>query len=166
MKILILGHGDHGKDEVAKLIQKFTGLTFTSSSMAAAEKTVFPVLRDKYGYRNVEECFNDRRNHRAEWKQLISDYNTPRKDRLIEEVLKESDMYVGIRCPLEFAAGRHRFDLIVWVDASERKPSDPSMGIKYEPRKMFRVDNNGTKGELYNDIMFFHTCGVFGEVTA
>jgi hypothetical protein len=149
MKILILGHGEHGKDTVAEIITHctglfgtdFTGLRFESSSRAAAELAVMPALAEKYGYKTVEECFDDRRNHREEWKQLITDYNTPDKSRLCREIIARCDGYVGMRCPEEYAAVKHLFDYVIWVDASKRKPLDPSMGIERDD-SMAVIDNN------------------------
>lgn len=147
MRILILGHGRHGKDTVAEMLNNRAGLTFQSSSWAAAEKAVFPVLGPMYGYQSVLECFEDRANRRAEWKQLITEYNTPDKGRLCREILATSDCYVGMRCPLELAAVRHLFGLILWVDASKRLPPDPSMGIERDDN-MLVIDNNGDLQDL------------------
>jgi len=81
-KILILGHKRHGKDTVAQMISNHTGMTFKSSSEAAAEIFLYDALKDKYGYENPQECVEDRVNHRAEWHDLIAAYNTPDKAKL------------------------------------------------------------------------------------
>jgi len=147
MKILILGHGRHGKDTVAEMLRDRAGITFKSSSEAAAEIAVFPALSARHGYQTPAECFADRTNHRAEWKELITAYNTPDKGKLCREILETSDCYVGMRCPLELAATRHLFGLILWVDASGRVPTDPSMGIERD-QNMLLIDNNGTPSDL------------------
>lgn len=147
MKILILGHGRHGKDTVAETLGKLMGLTFLSSSWAACEKAVFPWLSQLYGYSTAEECFNDRAAHRLEWKQLITDYNTPDKGKLCREILALCDGYVGMRCPDEYAAVQSLFDAVVWVDASRRLPPDPSMAIPYSD-DMWLIDNNGPEADL------------------
>jgi succinylglutamate desuccinylase len=152
MKILILGHGRHGKDTVAELLEKLYGLTFQSSSYAAARKVVFPALAEKYGYRDFEECFDDRANHRQEWMELISAYNTPDKGRLCKEILETSHMYVGMRCDQEYAATRNLFDLVIWVDRGEKQPLDPTMKISYDATKMFWLDNNDSTYELLNRV--------------
>lgn len=143
MKLLILGHGDHGKDEAAEIIERTFGLSFTSSSRAACEKAVFPIMRVTHGYSTPEACYADRGNHRLEWKELISFYNTPDKARLVKEVLTEHDTYVGLRCDLEYAAAKELFDVIIWIDASLRKPLEPTMKIAFDPEYMIRIDNNG-----------------------
>ena len=141
MKIIILGHGRHGKDTVAEMIREHYGLTFISSSWGAAEKAVFPTLGPMYGYSTVQECFDDRANHRMEWMNLITEYNTPDKGRLCREILEKSDCYVGMRCPEEFAAVRSLFGLAIWVDAGRRLPPDPTMKIEPDDNMLF-IDNN------------------------
>ncbi len=66
MNILIIGHGRHGKDTLAELIQVYTGFTFKSSSESAAEIFIYDALKEKYGYKSFIECYEDRHNHRAE----------------------------------------------------------------------------------------------------
>ena len=147
MKILILGHGRHGKDTVAEILRDMIGLTFQSSSWAACEIAVFPWLSQIYGYETVQECYDDRAAHRMQWKSLITDYNTPDKSRLCRQILEKHDCYVGMRCPLEYAASRPLFDVVLWVDAFDRHPADPSMQILYND-EMTLVPNNGTVDEL------------------
>lgn len=149
MKILILGHGEHGKDTVADIVTELTGLRFESSSHAAAELAVMPHME---GYSSVEECFNDRRSHRQKWRDLITAYNTPDKGRLCKEIIGRCDGYVGMRCQLEYDAVRELFDYVLWVDASKRKPDDPTMTIKKEPN-MILIDNNGSLSECYSNVL-------------
>lgn len=158
MKVLVIGLGRHGKDTVAAILKEMFGLSFASSSEFMAKTVVYPVLKDKYGYSSVEECFNDRANHREEWKQLISDYNTPDKSKLSKMILEEYDMYVGMRCGVEFEASKHLFDLIIWVDASERvKYVDPTLTIEYDPNTMYLIDNNGCSKQLKRNIAKLRT---------
>ena len=144
MKQLILGHGQHGKDTFAALLEKHHGYTFQSSSLFACEKAVLPHM----DYETVEACYAARHNNRLKWKSLISEYNTPDKARLCKELLEYSDIYVGMRCNEEYLASRDLFDVIYFVDAFTRRPRDPSMAIKYDPAKMIYVDNCGTLEEL------------------
>lgn len=130
------------------------GFAFASSSEFACERLVFPVLGPKYGYRDVLECFNDRRSKRLEWKALISAYNTPDKARLAREILAENDVYVGMRCDEEYDAAYHLFDRVYWVDAMERVGTeDESLKITYCPRTMTLIDNNGSLRDLENELV-------------
>ncbi len=125
-KLLILGNARHGKDTFAQILADCWGLKFCSSSLFCAEKVIMPVLAEKYGYKTVQECFDDRVNHRAEWKELIFSYNQPDLTRLSKSILAENDVYVGMReiKELEACKAEGLFDLIVWVDDGYRKPPE------------------------------------------
>lgn len=157
-KILILGHGRHGKDSAAECISNAYGLTFQSSSMAACEKAVYPVLKLIYGYKSVDECFMDRHSCKEVWKQLISMYNTPDKARLCKEILSRVDVYVGMRCPLEYEASKRLFDHVIWVDGSKRKSDDSTMKIEYDPDTMLYLDNNGDEDDLPVRVAELNNC--------
>lgn len=139
MKILILGHGEHGKDTAAEIITELTGLRFESSSLAASDLVVWPHM-PQYG--NAQECFEDRRNHREKWKQLITEYNTPDKSKLCRQILSRCDGYIGMRCQDEYKASRDFFNFVFWVDASVRKGIDPTMKICFDYESMIYIDNN------------------------
>jgi len=146
MKQLILGHGDHGKDTFAELLEKHHGYTFQSSSLFACEKAVLPYM----DYKTVAACYADRQHHRLYWKYLISAYNTPDKARLCKELLAVNDMYVGMRCPDEYMASRDLFDVIYFVDSFTRCGRDPSMGIEFDAERMIYIDNCGSLEDLEN----------------
>lgn len=147
-KVLILGHGGHGKDTAAEILNDCTGMTYISSSYAALKLFLYNALQPLFGYHSPTECYDDRRNHRDLWKRLITEYNTPDKGRLCREILEEYDCYVGMRCNEEFEATKHLFTLILWIDASKRLPNDPSMAIQFDPSTMILVDNNGAESQL------------------
>jgi hypothetical protein len=151
MKILLLGHGGHGKTSISNLLTEFTGLTCKDSSWAAAEKAVWPFIGHEYP--SLQACFDDRRNRRKEWKDYIKDFNTPDLTRLCREILKEADVYVGLRDIDEYRACEHLFDLIIYLDASERKPLEPSMEIPFDPQTMIKLDNNGPMSETAESLI-------------
>jgi hypothetical protein len=154
MKILVIGHKGHGKDEVAKTIQRLYGLRYASSSWFAMEHFLWPILQDKIGYTSMEECFHDRVNHRILWRDLIRAYNQLDLARLARELLEEHDQYVGMRCHFEYGATEDLFGPIIWVDASRRRPAyDESMTIEYDAKRMIWLDNNGPKILLEAKIM-------------
>lgn len=140
MNIMVLGHGEHGKDSVGQLIEDHTGLQFCSSSVFAFEQAVYPSIGHEYDSR--ESCYADRRNRRRDWHRLIAEWCVP-KNRLAVELLEKFDVYVGMRDAEEYKASYHLFDLILWVDAAERLPYDESMKIEYDPATMTWIDNNG-----------------------
>lgn len=150
-KILIVGMGRHGKDCLAQILKDGWGLNFASSSWAACEEAVYPSLKGKYGYNSIEECFNDRANHRAEWKELITQYNSPDKTRLARKILENNTIYVGLRCKEELIACQKEglFDAIVWVEANLRKEPEPlSSNTITRDMANYVVDNNGSIHDL------------------
>jgi len=152
MSVLVLGHGEHGKDTFAEMLAKKQELKFSSSSAAAFE-VILPVLLTIYPPTYPpEEIYADRRNQRELWRRLILLYNTPDRSALARHILKDNDMYVGMRSAEEFRASKHLFDKIYWVDARHRVGKvDESMGIRYTS-DMIWVNNNGSVSELEHKV--------------
>ena len=151
IKLLICGHKRHGKDTLAEILRDEFGLNFTSSSWACAQIFIFDVLKDVFGYKDIDECFNDRFNHRDIWYQLICDYNKYDKTRLAKEILSHNNTYVGMRDKDEILACQEQklFDLIIWVDASERLPLEDSSSFNIDKSLAdIIVDNNGTQEQF------------------
>ena len=144
-KLLIIGHGRHGKDTMAELLERDYGMTFKASSMAASEIFIYEELKEKYDYVDPADCFHDRSNHRAEWYDMICDYNKDDRARLAKEILSNSDCYVGMRDleEIDECMKQGVFDLIVWVDASERLPE--------EGKDSFNVPKSRAHVVLYNN---------------
>lgn len=132
-RIVLIGNAAHGKDTVAEIIHKHTGLTFLSSSMAAAQIFIYDLLKDKYGYRSFKQCFEDRVNHRKEWHDLICDLNYSDKATLARHIMKISDIYVGMRSNAEIQECKRigLFNLVIGV-------FDPSKPL--EPKESFDID--------------------------
>lgn len=155
-KLLLIGHARHGKDSMAEILQEHFGLKFKSSSQAAAEIFIYDELKEKYGYNTPEECFQDRVNHRAEWHQLICDYNIDDKAKLAKGILEHADCYVGMRDYREIGEciNQNLFDLIIWVDASERLPLEDvsSFNIKKSDADII-IENNGTYDEFKEKVI-------------
>lgn len=155
MKVMVLGYARHGKDTVCELLAK-TGARFTSSSWFCAERIAFPALKDKYGYSDVQACFDDRHNHRAEWFDLITAFNTPDLTKLGRAIFEEHDVYCGIRNARELHALKNAgvYDVAVWVDASERvKSVEDRSSCTVEPWMAdFVLDNNGTVEDLERNL--------------
>lgn len=141
MKILVLGHGGHGKGTFCHMLEEAYEMEAIPSSLAALP-AIWPVLRVCTSYASPEQAYAERRYHRQLWKELITLYNTPDKATLARELLKHADIYDGMRCAEEYEASKHLFDLIFWIDARERVESDPTMSIPYDNNKMFLVNNN------------------------
>lgn len=150
VKYIIVGHARHGKDTIADLFAKGMGLSWQSSSMAAAEHVVMPYLAERgISYSSLDECFEDRYNHRKAWYDAITEYNTPDKTRLARKIFETNDIYVGMRNREELLACKEQLGVcVIWVDASLRLPPEPasSMTIKEEDAD-FIINNNGSLSE-------------------
>jgi hypothetical protein len=148
MKILILGDMRSGKDTLAELLNKHFGMTFKSSSQMAMELFIFDEIFEEFGYQTMEQCFEDRVNHRQTWYEMICEYNKNDRARLTKDILEEYDCYVGMRDLEEFYAAEHLFDVIIWVDASERLTSKENTNkIPMDFADMI-ITNNGTFEEF------------------
>jgi len=146
-KLLLIGNARHGKDSLAEILNEEFGYTFESSSQSAANIFLYDLLKDKYGYKTPEECFEDRVNHREEWYLSICEYNKDDKARLAKGILERSDCYVGMRDrnEIEECMKQGIFDLIVWVDASDRLPMEDASSFNIDKTCAdIIVENNGT----------------------
>lgn len=151
IKLMVLGHKRHGKDTVSEYIQHKYGLTFTSSSMFVAEKLIQPIMK----YPTVEQCFDDRVNHRKFWYDTIKSYNTQDPARLAKEVYSQYDIYCGLRDLEEFEEIKRikLFDLSIWIDRSEHLPLESIESFNIPKSKAdIIIDNNGTLDELYDKV--------------
>lgn len=142
-KLMIVGHGRHGKDTFADGFRE-CGWSCKDSSYASAEIFLFDELKDAMGYRTVEECWNDRHSHRALWFRMIAEYNSVDNCRLMRGIYEHNDIYVGIRSRQELLAGidQRLIDLVIWV---ERPGCIPESG---ESMNIRRVDSDIV---VYND---------------
>lgn len=163
-KIILLGHGRHGKDVVADMLAAGYGLRHTSSSMFCAERVVYPTVKalwDRYNgasltrvpkpmipnYTDAQDCFEDRHNRRAFWFETIKSYNDPDLHRLASELFEDFDVYVGLRNHRELYAieARAMADLVIWVDRSEHVPPESDSSCTVQPWMADVIlDNNGT----------------------
>jgi hypothetical protein len=156
-KLLILGYARHGKDTVAELLRDHEyGLRFVSSSYFLAEKVCRPYLAERgVTYPDLEACYADRVNHRAAWHDAIADWNREDPALLSREILKVADVYVGMRADREYQVAKGLFDMVIWVDSSERglPPEDKSsMDIEFAEGEMRWLPNNGTIEDLKDRI--------------
>jgi hypothetical protein len=152
LKLMIFGYARHGKDTAAEILCQTFGLTSMSSSLYAAKTVMVPYF-EKIGlkYNSFDECYADRVNHRQEWFEEIKAYNTPDGARLGKGLLKEYDIYTGVRNDIEFEAikAARLFDYSIWVDRSKVLPPEPTTSNKMLPSMAnYILDNNGTLDQL------------------
>ena len=155
-KLCILGHCRHGKDSLGEILNEEFGYTFESSSQSAANIFLYDLLKDKYGYKTPEECFEDRVNHRQEWYEAICEYNKDDKARLAKGILERSDMYIGMRDrnEIEECMRQGIFDLIIWVDALGRLPMEDASSFNIDKSCAdIIIENNGTYEEFKEKVL-------------
>ncbi|MGK7753791.1 hypothetical protein [Roseovarius sp. C03] len=150
-RILLIGHGRHGKDFAGEILSARYGMRAVSSSAFCAQKAVFPLVSDLYP--DWAACYEDRANHRELWFHAIAAYNLRPGPTLAEQILAENDIYTGMRRRAELAAAREFFDLVVWVDASERLPLEPSGSMELTADDAdWILDNNGAPEDLVVEV--------------
>jgi dephospho-CoA kinase len=165
VKLLVAGHGRHGKDTVCEILRDEYGYTFKSSSQAASDIFLYASLKDVLGYTTEEECYADRSNFRALWFELIKAYNHRDLAALGKRIFEGHDIYCGIRNKEEFLALSESgsFDVSIWVDSSERHPIEDTSSCTVTADDMDIVlDNNGTLEDLKEEVrrMYEHIQGM------
>ena len=153
-KLLVIGHGRHGKDTVCEILRDKYNYTFESSSKFCSKLFIYDNLKDKYNYKDEEQCYADRHNHRAECYNAICDYNNPDAATLGREMFKEYDIYCGLRNKREFFAMQNTgvFDYAIWVDRSEHLPPENKDSMSLEQWMAdYTIDNNrDLNGLMFN----------------
>lgn len=157
-RIILVGHGRHGKDTAAEILRDRYGYRFTSSSLFCAEMVMMGAFHAVgKTYEAPEFCFEDRHgnspeagDHRTFWFENIKTFCTPDKARLARAIFAEHDMYVGIRDREELFAAQQLGNVVtIWVDASNRLPPEQGSSMNIEPSMADQVlDNNGTLEDL------------------
>jgi hypothetical protein len=157
-KLLVIGHGRHGKDTVCEILRDEYNFSFESSSQFCSKLFIFDQLKEKYGYANEIECYADRHNHRAEWYDAICAYNVPNAALLGTNIFKEHNIYCGLRNKKEFFAMKNAgvFDYAIWVDRSEHLPLEPRSSMTIEQWMTdYTIDNNGSLEDLKFNVKQF-----------
>lgn len=162
MKLLIIGHAQHGKDEVCTYLVKLLGLEYTSSSVVATDLGIFDgVIKKFLGAQHLSMkqqrvmFYANKDSFRPEMYEEIRKFNAIDKTALAREIFKDFDIYCGLRDLEEFdAIKRARLtDLVIWVDASLRVPAEPNTSMKLTKNCAdIIIENNGTKAELLDKV--------------
>lgn len=159
MKLLVLGHGRHGKDTVCEMLNKNFGLTFQSSSLFAAEHVVMPYLAERgVTFPDVASCYEARGSYRKEWHEAIAEFNAENPARLGEMIFAQYDIYCGLRSMLEFSAMYQRgmFDAALWVFRPQL-PLESRDSMKLTPNIAdLHIHNDGSLEELEAQVKWAH----------
>jgi len=109
-------------------------------------------------YADRDACYADRHRDdlmRATWYEAIRDFNRTDQAALAKGIFEESDVYCGLRSKQELRAAINSgtADLVVWVDASDRQPLEPSTSITVQEHMAhFTIDNNAGLIELERNV--------------
>lgn len=153
-KLLVVGHGRHGKDTVSEMLEQY-GYKFQSSSKFCSELFIFNDLKDTYNYASEDECYNDRHNHREEWYNMIHDYCKDDLARLGRNLFAKHDIYCGLRNRREFFAMKNEelFDYAIWVDRCDHLPLESHNSMSIEQWMCdYTIDNNGSLERLEKNV--------------
>lgn len=105
MKIAICGLGRAGKDTAAEYLRDEFGLRYTHGTSRWAAMIVWvEMTKRNINYDTVQECFEDRHNHRELWAKIIGRHNAADPCRMYRECLEHQDILVGLRWRSEFLA--------------------------------------------------------------
>jgi hypothetical protein len=116
---------------------------------------MFDLMKDTYGYKTPEECFEDRDNNRPLWHQGIRLFCYHNKAALFEAIFKEADAYVGNRNIEEYSAAKRKglFHFTIWTDGSKRKELESVKSFNITPDVSdYVLDNNGTLSDLEREL--------------
>ncbi|PSV00976.1 hypothetical protein [Photobacterium kishitanii] len=160
-KFIVMGHKQHGKDSFCEYLRDNYGVTFASSSYTALEVFLFESIKGQFGYKTIDEAYEDRDNHRELYFNKISKFNEDNGlDTLGKIIFKNKDGYCGIRNRKEFVAlkNANEFNISIWIDASERL--EPENGSSNELTKNdadIVITNNTTRKDFQEKIeRFYH----------
>jgi hypothetical protein len=148
MKLNINGYARHGKDTVADMFCEEANLKKLPASLMYAEDIMTAGILGPYD--SIEECFEDRVNHRAEWYDFIRSITDDNPFHYVIKTLTEGDMYVGHRSRYAFEKTQSMCDATIWVDASER-------GLPQEGRDSCNLDHFGHDFVINNGLSIAHT---------
>lgn len=168
MKLLVIGHGRHGKDTVSEILNEKYELNFESSSKFCSKLFIFNELKDKFGYETEEQCYKDRHVRRELWYDMICEYNKNDPSRLAREIFKQHEIYCGLRNKREFHAIKNNglVDFTIWVDRSDHLPPEPKASMSLEPWMAdFVIDNNGSLDDLHRNVkdLYIHIYSLLSQ---
>ena len=152
MKLNINGYARHGKDTVADIFCEEAGLKKLSASHIIAEAVMRETNLGPYG--SIEDCYEDRVNHRADWYNFVRSKSIDNPRYLVDLCLEGGDIFVGHRATYEFEQTKQIFDATIWVDSSSRglpKESITSCDLDYNNHD-FIIDNGSSLAVTRNQI--------------
>lgn len=109
--IAIIGPAGCGKDECARTLASMTPLVYEYSTSDVIAHDI--AVREG---RNIDDVKAEKAANRAHWLAVGEKLREGDPAALVKNVLQRNHIVVGIRRFEEFRAGRHLFDLVVYVE--------------------------------------------------
>ena len=164
MKIGICGYGEAGKDTAALYLASITGKKYICGTSVWAAPMVFKEIRRRgYGacYQTAQQAWEDRRNHRQLWYDIITDYNANDPAQLYKDCLAEQDFLTGLRHKHELQACKEAGLCSLWLWISRPGYTEASCSITPEDCDR-TIENSGSieafKLRLHNFAKEFGLC--------
>ena len=150
MKIMVLGHKDHGKTTVAEMLHSRFGFRFTDTTKGVVELTKAFIRKNPQPGIPEFECLygSNKDSVRAVMVKALADYNQKNPSRFIKEQYKVCDVYAGCRSSTEYEAAKDIIDFTFWVQDPRKEENDPTMDIVFDPNTMIHINNNGSLLQL------------------
>jgi hypothetical protein len=154
MKLIILGDGEVGKDEVASSISRQFSIPTMSSSLAARDIVFANSKKLQFKYVDAVSAWEDRRtpDNRILWHDAICEINKDDPTRLCSIIMEKSDIYVGMRSHRELIACQKvgLCDLSIWVRSDIRgaNESSRSNGITHDMADVEFCNNHSDRKSL------------------
>lgn len=157
-KVLVLGHGRHGKDSLGNALYNHYGLKFRGSSEVAAAEVIYPMMKNFYD--SPEEAFDRRHENRELWAACIRDYNRNDKTKLARLVCEDGHGYTGLRdiAEVEACINEGIFTHIIWVTRYDIPEDDPTLTFSYDDLKemIYKRQLNGLRTPKIRRIINMH----------
>lgn len=152
MKIMVLGHKDHGKTTVAEMLQSKFGFRFTDTTeqlMQIARHYVQNTPSCGLNWVTFAEHYNKNKDLvRPLMKTALQQYTKNDPARFIKEQYEKCDVYAGCRSSTEYKAAKGVIDFTFWVQDPRKEENDPTMDIVFDPDTMIHINNNGSLLQL------------------
>jgi hypothetical protein len=152
MKIMVLGHKDHGKTTVANMLHTKFGFAYKDSTQRVLEITqkyiearpLYPISKSAF----LRKYKDNKNSVRDVLKEALTSYTQSNPAKLIKQQYEVCDVYAGLRSSVEYQAAKDIIDFTFWVQDPRKEENDPTMDIVFDPDTMIHINNNGSLLQL------------------
>lgn len=149
LRLAVVGPGRSGKDTACEWLRDNTKLRFNGGCSWTGRLYV----AERLGI-SPEEAWETRHQRRMEWYTLLNEYRKEEPHRLVQDVLKHSDIVCGVRdgSEMKSAIEHGLFDLVVWIDRDV--PPDPTLTFGIETADVI-IPNHWSVGDFHQRLRRF-----------